>query len=95
MAFPRAPKLDIHVLLENGFNEETARSLYAQGEEVVIFVLMQLVAFARRHEEGLQIQGQERRLGDVFEAVETNIARRDASAWTAWLASVVGVRRIA
>jgi hypothetical protein len=27
--------------LENGFNEETARSLYAQGEAVVIFALMQ------------------------------------------------------
>lgn len=40
------PDLDIRSLLENGFNEETARSLYAQGEEIAIFVMMQLAALA-------------------------------------------------
>jgi transposase len=40
------PKLDVRSLLERGFNEETARSLYVQGEEVVIFALMQLAALA-------------------------------------------------
>ena len=38
------PELDIRSLLENGFNEETARSLYARGEEIAIFVMMQLAA---------------------------------------------------
>ena len=33
---------DIASLLEGGFNEETARLLYAQGEEIAIFVMMQL-----------------------------------------------------
>ena len=42
----QTPKLDIRSLLENGFDEETARSLYTQGEKVVIFVLMQLAALA-------------------------------------------------
>jgi transposase len=41
---PSAP--DIRSLLEDGFNEATARSLYAQGEEVVIFALLQLAALA-------------------------------------------------
>ena len=40
------PQPDIRSLLENGFNEETARSLYAQGEAVVIFALLQLAALA-------------------------------------------------
>jgi len=40
------PKLDIRSLLENGFDEEAARKLYAQGEEIVIFALMQLAALA-------------------------------------------------
>ena len=40
------PKPDIRSLLENGFTEETARSLYAQGEAVVVFALMQLAALA-------------------------------------------------
>ena len=46
MTAKQTSKLDIRSLLENGFDEETARSLYAQGEEVVIFVLMQLAALA-------------------------------------------------
>jgi len=37
---------DIASLLAGGFTEETARSLYAQGEEIAIFVMMQLVALA-------------------------------------------------
>jgi transposase len=45
MASP-SPKPDIRSLLESGFNEETARFLYAQGEAVVIFALMQLAALA-------------------------------------------------
>jgi len=44
----RTPELDIRALLENGFNEETARSLYAQGEEVAIFVMMQLATSAKK-----------------------------------------------
>ena len=35
-----APQLNIKALLENGFNEETARTLYAQGEEIAIFVMI-------------------------------------------------------
>jgi len=46
MTAKQTPKLDVRNLLESGFNEETARSLYAQGEEVVIFALMQLAALA-------------------------------------------------
>ena len=46
MTTKHTPKLDVRNLLESGFNEETARSLYAQGEEIVIFVLMQLAALA-------------------------------------------------
>jgi RNase P subunit RPR2 len=42
---------DIRSLLENGFNEEIARSLYAQGEAVVIFVLMQLAALALKNQD--------------------------------------------
>jgi len=37
---------DIRSLLENGFDEAAARSLYAQGEAVVVFALMQLAALA-------------------------------------------------
>ena len=37
---------DILALLDSGFTEETARSLYAQGEEIAIFVMMQLAALA-------------------------------------------------
>ena len=37
---------DVQALLAGGFSEETARSLYAQGEEVAIFVMLQLVALA-------------------------------------------------
>ena len=40
------PEPDIRSLLENGFNEETARALYAQGEAVVVFALMQLAELA-------------------------------------------------
>jgi len=40
------PQPDIRSLLENGFTDETARSLYAQGEAVVVFALMQLAALA-------------------------------------------------
>ena len=39
---------DIASLLEGGFNEETARLLYAQGEEIAIFVMMQLAALAMK-----------------------------------------------
>ena len=39
---------DIASLLEGGFNEETARELYAQGEEIEIFVMMQLAALAAK-----------------------------------------------
>jgi len=37
---------DIASLLADGFTEETARLLYAQGEEIAIFVMMQLAALA-------------------------------------------------
>jgi hypothetical protein len=46
MTATRNPVPDIRSLLENGFNEETANFLYAQGKEVVIFALMQLAAIA-------------------------------------------------
>ena len=39
---------DIAALLAGGFNEETARSLFAQGEEVAIFVMLQLAALAMK-----------------------------------------------
>ena len=39
---------DIASLLAGGFNEETARLLYAQGEEIAIFVMMQLTALAMK-----------------------------------------------
>ncbi|MCL2306325.1 MAG: hypothetical protein FWC43_13350, partial [Planctomycetaceae bacterium] len=39
---------DIPSLLEGGFTEETARLLYAQGEEIAIFVMMQLAALAMK-----------------------------------------------
>jgi hypothetical protein len=39
---------DIASLLAGGFNEETARSLFAQGEEVAIFVMLQLAALAMK-----------------------------------------------
>ena len=39
---------DIAALLSGGFSEETARSLFAQGEEVAIFVMRQLAALALR-----------------------------------------------
>jgi transposase len=42
-AFP-----DIQALLDGDFSEETARSLYAQGEEIAIFVMMQLVVLAKK-----------------------------------------------
>ena len=51
MAVPPVSEPDILSLLENGFNEETARSLYAQGEAVVIFALMQLAALALKSSE--------------------------------------------
>jgi hypothetical protein len=35
---------DMTSLLAGGFTEETARLLYAQGEEIAIFVMLQLVA---------------------------------------------------
>ena len=42
-----SPKvLDIRALLAGGFREEMARSLYAQGEEIAIFVMLQLAALA-------------------------------------------------
>lgn len=44
-------KLDVKALLEGGFNEETARQLYAQGEEVAIFVMIQLAALALKTNE--------------------------------------------
>jgi len=39
---------DISSLLEGGFTDETARLLYAQGEEIAIFVMMQLAALAMK-----------------------------------------------
>ena len=39
---------DVQALLGGGFSEETARSLYAQGEEVAIFVMLQLAALAMK-----------------------------------------------
>jgi len=35
-------------LLVDGFNEETARELYAQGEEIAIFVMLQLATLAAK-----------------------------------------------
>ena len=46
MTTNQPPDLDIRSLLENGFNEETARKLYEQGEAIVIFALLQLAALA-------------------------------------------------
>ena len=37
---------DIASLLKSGFTEETARALYAQGEEIATFVMLQLAALA-------------------------------------------------
>ena len=51
MAKQKTPILDIRSLLEGGFHEETARQLYAQGEEVAIFVMMQLAALALKTNE--------------------------------------------
>ena len=42
---------DIALLLAEGFHEEIARSLYAQGEEIAIFVMMQLAALALKTHE--------------------------------------------
>ena len=39
---------DIESLLAGGFNEETARQVYAQGGEVAIFVMMQFAAMAKK-----------------------------------------------
>ena len=39
---------DIASLLAGVFNEETARALYALGEEIAIFVMMQLAALAMK-----------------------------------------------
>jgi len=39
---------DIAALLASRFTVETARSLYAQGEEIAIFVMLQLVALAMK-----------------------------------------------
>ena len=49
MTTNQPPDLDIRPLLENGFTEETARKLYAQGEEIVIFALLQLAALALKN----------------------------------------------
>src|SRR5215469_7540979 len=46
MATRRVPEIDIRSLLDGGFTEETARFLYAQGEEVATFVMLQLAALA-------------------------------------------------
>jgi transposase len=40
------PPIDISALLREGFSDETARELYAQGEEVAVFVMMQLAILA-------------------------------------------------
>jgi transposase len=40
------PPIDITALLRNGFSNETARELYAQGEEVAVFVMLQLAILA-------------------------------------------------
>jgi hypothetical protein len=48
MAKQSPPIPDIASLLSGGFTEETARELYAQGEEVAIFVMMQLAALAKQ-----------------------------------------------
>ena len=42
---PKQP-IDIASLLQGGFSEETARELYAQGEEIAVFVMMQLAFLA-------------------------------------------------
>ena len=49
MTTNQPPDLDIRSLLESGFTEETARKLYAQGEEIVIFALLQLAALALKN----------------------------------------------
>jgi len=47
------PQPDIRSLLASGFNEETARALYAQGEAVVVFALLQLAALALKTHRGI------------------------------------------
>ena len=42
------PNLDISDLLRTGFDESVARELYAQGEEVVIWVMLQLAVLAQQ-----------------------------------------------
>ena len=43
----RTPQMpDIASLLKSGFTEETARALYAQGEEIATYVMLQLAALA-------------------------------------------------
>jgi hypothetical protein len=37
---------EVSALLRDGFNETIARELYAQGEEVVIWVMLQLAVLA-------------------------------------------------
>jgi len=44
---PKQP-IDIASLLQSGFSEETARELYAQGEEIAVFVMMQLAFLAQK-----------------------------------------------
>jgi hypothetical protein len=39
---------EVSDLLRDGFNESVARELYAQGEEVVIWVMLQLAVLAQQ-----------------------------------------------
>jgi transposase len=50
---PKKPpkSIDIASLLQDGFSEETARELYAQGEEIAVFVMMQLALLAKKANE--------------------------------------------
>jgi hypothetical protein len=51
MTTEHTAKLDIQALLDNGFDEKTARQLYAQGEEVAIFVMLALATIALKNAE--------------------------------------------
>lgn len=48
------PPIDVRSLLKSGFTEEIARQLYAQGVEVVVFVMLQLAALAVK---AIQVSG--------------------------------------
>ena len=56
----KSQTLDIRALLQGGFSEDTARQLYAQGEEIAIFVMMQLAALAKKSVDVKKQHGQQR-----------------------------------